>query len=78
MMDYRFQFHPSRIESEHTIVSPEGNLEVIHGVDYIFTLSEIEDMCQEAGLVTKDLFSTPRKRPFRMGDNRVYIVVGKK
>lgn len=78
MMDYRFQFNPTRIESEHTIVSREGNVEVIQGVDYIFTLSELESMFQEVGLTTRCLFSTPRKRPFRMGDNRVYIVVGRK
>jgi cyclopropane fatty-acyl-phospholipid synthase-like methyltransferase len=78
MMDYRFQFHPSRIESEHTIVGRDRAVEVISGVDYIFTLSELEVMFQEAGLTTQGLFSTPRKRPFRMGDNRVYIVVGKK
>jgi len=78
MMDYRFQFHPNRIESEHTIVGRDGTVEVIHGVDYIFTLSELEAMFQEAGLTTRGLFSTPRKRPFRMGDNRVYIVVSKK
>lgn len=78
MMDYRFQFQPSRIESEHTIVSRDGNVEVIQGVDYIFTLSELEDMFREADLTTQGLFSTPRMRPFKMGDNRIYIVVGRK
>ena len=77
LMNYQFQFHPSRIESEHTIVGANGIVEVINGVDYIFTLGELEGMFYEAGLKLKDLFSTPRKRPFKLGDNRVYIVVGK-
>ena len=77
LLDYRFHFRPSRIESEHTLVSKEGNVEVINGVDYIFTLAEMEAMFGEAGLTTKHLFSTPRKRPFKMGDNRIYIVAGK-
>lgn len=78
MLDYRFQFQPSRIESEHTILSKKGEIEIIQGVDYIFTLSEMEVMFNEAGLKTKELYSTPRKRPFKMGDNRIYIVVQKK
>lgn len=77
LMDYRFHFHPSRIESEHTIIGADGSIEVINGVDYIFTLGEMESMFHEAGLATKALYSTPRKRPFKMGDNRIYIVAGR-
>lgn len=77
LLDYKFQFHPSRIESEHTLVSADGRVEVIHGVDYIFTLAEMEAMFNEAGLVTKAMYATPRKRPFKMGDNKIYIVAAK-
>jgi cyclopropane fatty-acyl-phospholipid synthase-like methyltransferase len=78
LMDYKFHFQPSRIESEHTIITKEGGIEVINGVDYIFTLAELEEMFAEADLTTKALYGTPRKRPFKMGDNRIYIVAGKK
>ncbi|RYZ29105.1 MAG: class I SAM-dependent methyltransferase [Chitinophagaceae bacterium] len=77
ILDYQFHFHPSRIESEHTIISDRGEMEVIKGVDYIFTLTELEAMFNEAGLQTKALYSTPKKRPFKMGDNKVYIVAQK-
>jgi len=77
ILDYQFHFHPSRIESEHTIISDRGEMEVIKGVDYIFTLAELEGMFNEAGLETKALYSTPKKRPFRMGDNKIYIVAQK-
>jgi SAM-dependent methyltransferase len=77
LLDYRFEFQPSRIKSEHTIIGKDGVVEVIHGVDYIFTLSEMEAMFKETGLTTKAFYSTPRKRPFKMGDNRIYIVAGK-
>lgn len=77
LLDYRFEFQPSRIESEHTIITSKGEVEVIQGVDYIFTLAEMEAMFQKAGLRTKAIYSTPRKRPFRMGDNRIYIVAEK-
>ena len=74
LLDYRFQFHPSRIESEHTIIRDDGATEVIHGVDYIFTLSELEEMFDAAGLRTQNLYATPRKKPFTLGDQAIYIV----
>ena len=77
MLEYKYCFHPSRIESEQTIIAPDGSVEVVKGVDYIFTLDELESMFNEAGLKTKDVFSTPRKKKFVMGDGRVYIVAEK-
>lgn len=74
LLDYQFHFFPSRIESEHTIIRKDGATEVIRGVDYIFTLSELEEMFQLAGMKTKHLYSTPRKKPFTLGDQAIYIV----
>ena len=77
LLDYRFHFLPNRIESEHTLIAPNGTAEVLQGVDYIFTLQELENMFQAAGLQLKNIYSTPRKKPFRMGDNKAYLVIGK-
>lgn len=77
MLEYKYCFHPSRIESEQTIISPDGTVELRKGVDYIFTLDELEVMFNEAGLQTKNLYSTPRKRKFSLGDGRIYIVAEK-
>jgi hypothetical protein len=35
-------------------------------------------MFKEAGLTTKNLYSTPRKRKFALGDGRIYIVAEKR
>ncbi|MGE5518873.1 MAG: class I SAM-dependent methyltransferase [Candidatus Dadabacteria bacterium] len=78
LLDYKFHFIPSRIESEHTIVTEDGVYEVIKGVDYIYTIAEIEEMFLQAGLTTKYLYSTPRKRKFSLGDSSIYIVAEKK
>jgi len=75
LLDYKFHFQPNRIESEQTIVSADGTVEVLKGIDYIFSLDELESMFQDAGLCTKELYSTPRKRRFVLGDGRIYIVV---
>jgi len=77
MLEYKYCFHPSRIESEQTIIAPDGSMETVKGIDYIFTLNELELILNEAGLKIKDLFSTPRKKRFTLGDGRAYIVASK-
>jgi SAM-dependent methyltransferase len=77
LLDYKFCFHPSRIESEQTIIAPDGTIEAVKGIDYIFTLDQLEEMFNQAGLKTKDLYSTPRKRKFSLGDGHIYIVAEK-
>jgi len=77
LLEYNYCFYPSRIESEQTIISPNGLVELVKGIDYIFTLDELEEMFNEAGLKTKYLYSTPRKKKFSLGDGRVYIVASK-
>jgi hypothetical protein len=77
LLDYTFHFQPNRIESEQTIVSADGTVDVLNGIDYIFSLDDLETMFREAGLSTKELYSTPRKRKFVLGDGRIYIVVEK-
>jgi cyclopropane fatty-acyl-phospholipid synthase-like methyltransferase len=77
LLDYKFCFHPCRIESEQTIIAPDGTIETAKGIDYIFTLDQLEEMFNEAGLRTKHLFSTPRKRKFSLGDGHIYMVIEK-
>jgi hypothetical protein len=77
MLEYKYCFHPTRIESEQTIIAPDGTVETVKGIDYIFTLDQLEEMFNEAGLKTKDVYSTPRKKRFTLGDGRAYIVAAK-
>ena len=78
LLEYKYHFNPGRIESEHTLLAPDGTVEVIRGVDYVFTLDELSFLFDQAGLRLRSVYSTPKKRPFRMGDNKAYIVVEKK
>lgn len=77
LLEYQYHFKPSRIESEHTLIKPDGSVEVLHGVDYIFTLNELEDMFHKVGLRLREVYSTPKKRRFKMGDTRAYLVIEK-
>lgn len=74
---YTFHFHPNRVESEHTIITPDGTLEVIKGIDYIFSINELEEMFALSGFRLKEIFSTPKKRKFHLGDGMSYLVVEK-
>lgn len=74
LLDYTFCFNPNRIESEQTIVTADGAVETLKGVDYIFSLDELQVMLAQAGMRLEAVYSTPRKRPFAMGDGRAYIV----
>ncbi len=74
VLDYKYRFHPSRIESEQTIISPDGSVEILKGVDYIFSLNEMEEMCSETGMEISRLYGSPRKKPFTLGDNRIYLI----
>ncbi len=77
LIDNKYLFHPTRIESEHIIIQEDGATESIRGVDYIFTTSELDTMLKEAGFTIDAVYSTPRKRLFRLGDTRAYVVARK-
>ncbi|RPD48972.1 class I SAM-dependent methyltransferase [Paracnuella aquatica] len=73
----RYLMHPSRIEAEHLIITPDGKVETLLGVDYIFSIAELETFLADAGFALQDVFYTPRKRRFQLGDNRAYLVAVK-
>ena len=74
LIDNKYLLHPSRIESEQHIIHQNGEIEVTEGVDYIFTIAELEALLKEASFTLKQVYSTPRKKPFLLGDSRAYIV----
>jgi SAM-dependent methyltransferase len=77
VLEYKYFFHPSRIESDQTIIAPDDSVETVKGIDYIFTLDQMEEMFREAGLKAKEVYSTPKKKRFTLGDGRVYIIAEK-
>ena len=77
ILQSKFLFSPTRIETQQTIIGPGDVVEKKTGVDFIFTLNELDEIFQQAGLATKHLYSTPRKKAFSLGDGVVYIVAEK-
>lgn len=67
-------FFPTRIETDAFFIDSDGSTEAKKGVDYIYSLNEIQDMFREAGLLIRDVWSIPGKKKFSFGEPRAYIV----
>ena len=70
----KYLLQPSRIETEHLIIAPDGLTETKIAIDYIYSISETEKLLAEAGIVMEDVFSIPGKKKFTLGDPRAYII----
>lgn len=77
LTDSKFFFQPARIETESSIISPDGKTEIKQGVDYVFSLNEMETMLKMAGLSLKEVYSIPGRKKFTVGEPRAYLVAEK-
>ncbi len=73
----KFLLHPSRIETEHFIIAPDGITETKKAVDYIYSISEMEFILAEANLLLRDVHSIPGKKKFTLGEPRAYLIAQK-
>ncbi|HEY2722326.1 MAG TPA: hypothetical protein VGI82_11405, partial [Chitinophagaceae bacterium] len=73
----KYLLFPSRIETETTILSPDGKTEIKKAIDYIYSFNETEEMLINSGLLIKDIWSIPGKKRFSLGESRAYIVAEK-
>ena len=77
LTESKIVFHPTRMESESTIIAPGGNTEVKAGIDYIYSLNEMEAMLRSAGLLLQEIYSIPGKKKFTIDEPRAYIIAVK-
>ena len=77
LTDSKFLFQPTRIETDSIIIAPDGHTEVKQGIDYIFSLNEMENMLKMAGLTLKEVYSIPGRKKFSVGEPRAYLVAEK-
>jgi 2-polyprenyl-3-methyl-5-hydroxy-6-metoxy-1,4-benzoquinol methylase len=74
----KYLFHPTRVEAETIIISPDGKTEIKKGIDYIFSVSEFEEILNKTGFVLDEIYSIPGRKKFALGEPRAYIVATKK
>jgi 2-polyprenyl-3-methyl-5-hydroxy-6-metoxy-1,4-benzoquinol methylase len=78
LTDSKILFQPTRMETESIFIAPDGTTEIKEGVDYIFSLNEMEAMLSKAGFLLKEVYSIPGRKKFTVGEPRAYIVAEKK
>ena len=77
LTESKLLFYPTRIETESTIISADGATEIKTGIDYIFSINEMEMMLKQAGLLLKEVYSIPGRKKFTLGEPRAYLVAEK-
>lgn len=70
----KYLLRPSRIETDHLILAPGGKMETKTAVDYIYSISEMENLLTDAGFEMVEVYSIPGKKRFTLGDPRAYII----
>jgi len=77
LTDCQLLFHPTRIETNSIIISDAGDREEKTGIDFIYSISEMEVMLNKTGFQLKEIYSIPGKKIFTIGEPRAYIVAEK-
>lgn len=78
LSDCRILFQPTRMEINSIMIKDTGEREEKTGIDYIYSIAEMEAMLNKTGFILKDIYSIPGKKQFTVGEPRAYIVVEKK
>jgi hypothetical protein len=65
------------MEMNSIIITDSGEREEKIGIDYIFSINEMEAMLNRTGFRLKEIYSIPGKKLFAVGDPRAYVVAEK-
>ena len=78
LYESKFLFQPARIETTSITITDTGEREEKLGIDYIFSIAEMELMLNKAGFIINNIYSIPGKKKFTLGEPRAYFVAEKK
>lgn len=76
-MESKLLYHPTRIEMKSLIITDSGEREEKTGIDFIYSISELEEMLYKTGFRLTKAYSIPGKKLFTAGEPRAYIVAEK-
>jgi hypothetical protein len=78
LSESKFLLRPARIETTSIIITDKGEREEKPGVDYIFSIGELEAMLNKTGFILNEIYSIPGKKQFSFGEPRAYLVAERK
>ncbi|MBI5373133.1 MAG: class I SAM-dependent methyltransferase [Sphingobacteriales bacterium] len=73
----QLHFQPTRIEVDTITLRGDGASETKKGIDYIYSLNEMDAFLQQAGLRLTEVYSIPGRKKFTLGEPRAYLVAQK-
>lgn len=77
LTDSKLLFHPTRMEINGLFITDSGEREEKIGIDYIYSISELEGMLNKTGFDLKEIYSIPGRKVFTVGEPRAYVVAEK-
>ncbi len=77
LFESKFLLRPARVETTSIMITDNGEREEKQGVDYVFSIAEIENMLSKTGFRLKEIYSIPGKKQFIPGEPRAYLVAEK-
>jgi SAM-dependent methyltransferase len=77
LSECKFLYHPTRMEINSIMITNEGDREEKKGIDYIYSINELEVMLNKTGFQLKEIYSIPGKKIFTVGEPRAYVVAEK-
>ena len=77
LTDCKLLFHPTRIETSSIIITDAGERENKMGIDFVYSISEMETMLNKTRFQLNEIYSIPGKKTFTVGEPRAYIVAEK-
>jgi cyclopropane fatty-acyl-phospholipid synthase-like methyltransferase len=77
LTDSKINFRPARMETQSIIITAAGEREEKTGIDYIYSINELESILNKSGFSLKEVYSIPGKKVFSAGDPRAYIIAQK-
>jgi SAM-dependent methyltransferase len=72
-----FVHETSRIETEWTLIGPEGDREVRDSSIRVYSYAELTTLLRDAGFVSFDAYDTTSGEPFALGADRLTLVATK-
>lgn len=74
---FHLRTDPLRIEIQSRIEDENGNTEEKLAIDFLYSLAELKNLVEAAGLQLLKTESIPGKKLFELGDPRAYILIQK-
>ena len=76
LVDNHYRCEDGRLETEYTFIR-DGDVRTGSSSHAVYTVAELQRLCAEAGLETRELHGSLEREPYRLGSPRLLLVAEK-